>query len=100
MRSDFVKNQIKTNTDILGKLDTVIESLADWIIFANAEGELIYFNPAALKIYGLNSSDDKLKTVSEIPVCYDICRSDGTPILDEQGMLAVAVDNAKLVMNF
>lgn len=66
----------------------VVEHLTEGLLIVDAEGLLIYWNPAALKLYGFASAEDAVSTLPELPEYFELSTLDGTLIPPQEWPLA------------
>jgi PAS domain S-box-containing protein len=67
---------------------TVVEHLSEGLLIVDAEGQLIYWNPAALKIYGFASSADAIRRLPQFPALFELSTLEGVVLPTEDWPLA------------
>ena len=67
---------------------TVVEHLSEGLLIVDPDGQLIYWNPAALKIYGFSSSADAIRRLPEFPELFEVSRLDGVVLPPEDWPLS------------
>jgi len=67
---------------------TVVEHLSEGLLIVDPEGQLIYWNPAALKIYGFASASEAIRRLPDLPEIFELSSLDGEIIPPEEWPLA------------
>src|ERR1700679_4065357 len=67
---------------------TVVEHLSEALLIVDPDGQLIYWNPAALKIYGFASAEDAVARLPELPRIFELATLEGEILPLEQWPLA------------
>jgi PAS domain S-box-containing protein len=66
----------------------VVEHLSEGLLIVDPEGQLIYWNPAALKLYGFESATDAIQRLPDVPDLFELATLDGEILPPEQWPLA------------
>lgn len=66
----------KALTQSESRLRGIVEHLSEGLIIADQEGNLLYWNPAALKMHGLQSKNEAMKTMTEFLKDFKIYEQD------------------------
>ncbi|MBP3954813.1 PAS domain S-box protein [Gemmata sp. G18] len=64
----------------LARLRAVVETMADGLVYADPEGNLLDWNPAALRLHGYASPDEARRHLSSFADTFTLSRPDGTPV--------------------
>src|SRR5258708_10870320 len=67
---------------------TVVEHLSEGLLIVDAQGELIYWNPAALRMYGFASSQEAIRSLSDAPKLFELTTLEGVVIAPQEWPLA------------
>ena len=67
---------------------TVVEHLSEGLLIADPKGELIYWNPAALRMYGFTDAQDAIRSLSELPEVFELSTLEGVVIPAREWPLA------------
>ncbi len=66
----------------------VVEHLSEGVVIVDLDDQLIYWNPAALRMYGFASAAEAVRTLSEAPQMFELATLDGVVIPVEEWPLA------------
>ena len=66
----------------------VVEHLSEGLLIVDPAGQLIYWNPAALEIYGFASAADAIQRLPEVPEIFELTTLDGVILPPEEWPLA------------
>lgn len=66
----------------------VVEHLSEGLLIVDAESELIYWNPAALRMYGFASSQDAIGTLSDPSKLFELTTLEGVVLPRQEWPLA------------
>jgi len=58
----------------------VVEHLSEGLVILDSTSEHIYFNPAAVSLYGFANADEALLSLPELPKLFELTTLDGTVI--------------------
>lgn len=83
----------------LAHLDAVVESMADGLVIAEPDGEMVYWNPAALRIHGLTSIADSGRRFEDNEMLFHLLTLNGQQIPLDERPLARAL-RGETVRNF
>ena len=64
----------------LARLTAVVSSMAEGLILADPDGNLVDWNPAALRLHGFCTVEEVRKHVSDFTRLFTFTRPDGTPV--------------------
>lgn len=64
----------------LARLLAVVESMADGLVYADPDGNLLEWNPAALRMHGFASVDEARRHLSAFAKSFTLARPDGSPL--------------------
>ncbi len=67
-----------------GRLQTVIENLAEGLVIADSDGQLLYWNPASLEMWGFASSAECLRRLPEFAQVFELTTLAGVVVPLEQ----------------
>jgi len=67
---------------------TVVEHLSEGLLIVDPADQLIYWNPAALKIYGFASASEAIRRLPELPEIFELSTLDGEILPPDQWPLA------------
>ena len=67
---------------------TVVEHLSEGLLIVDPRSELIYWNPAALKMYGFKTSAHAIRSLVDLPKLFELSTLDGRVIPFEQWPLS------------
>ena len=62
----------------------VVEHLSEGLLIVDTTSELIYWNPAALKLYGFASAEDAVRGLPDLPKMFELATLEGTVLLPEE----------------
>ena len=54
----------------------VVEHLSEGLLIVDATSQLIYWNPAALKLYGFSSAEEAVRTLPDLPKLFEVATLD------------------------
>lgn len=84
----------------LAHLDAVVESMADGLVIAEPDGEMVYWNPAALRIHGLASRADGGKRIEDNEMLFRLLTLDGRRQLPSEEWPLTRALKGETVRNF
>ena len=64
----------------LARLRAVVETMADGLVYADPGGNLLDWNPAALRLHGYASADEARRHLASFADTFTLSRPDGTPV--------------------
>ena len=64
----------------LAQMRAVVSSMAEGLIVADGEGNLLEWNPAALRLHGYETLDEVRRHLSSFATTFALARPDGTPV--------------------
>ena len=67
---------------------TVVEHLSEGLLIVDPVDQLIYWNPAALKIYGFASAEDAIHRLPDLPEIFELSTLDGVTLELEEWPLS------------
>ena len=67
---------------------TVVEHLSEGLLIVDSTGEFIYWNPAALQMYGFASSQDAIRSLADAPKLFELTTLEGVAIPPQEWPLA------------
>jgi PAS domain S-box-containing protein len=67
---------------------TVVEHLSEGLLIVDAQSELIYWNPAALRMYGFTSSEDAIRNLADAPKLFELTTLEGVVMAPQEWPLA------------
>ena len=67
---------------------TVVEHLSEGLLIVDPADQLIYWNPAALKIYGFASASEAIRRLPDLPDMFELATLDGVLLPPEDWPLA------------
>jgi PAS domain S-box-containing protein len=67
---------------------TVVEHLSEGLLIVDSTGEFIYWNPAALRMYGFASSQDAIRSLADAPKLFELTTLEGVVIAPQEWPLA------------
>ena len=67
---------------------TVVEHLSEGLLIVDPTAKLIYWNPAALRMYGFASSEDAIRSLADAPKLFELTTLEGVVIPPEEWPLA------------
>jgi PAS domain S-box-containing protein len=70
------------------RLQTTLENLAEGVVVSDLNGQLLYFNPAAVEMHGFTSTDEYLRRLPEFADTFELSALDGTAWSVDQWPLA------------
>ena len=59
---------------------TVVEHLSEGLLIVDPRSELIYWNPAALRMYGFKTSAEAIRSLVDLPKLFELSTLEGTVI--------------------
>jgi PAS domain S-box-containing protein len=59
---------------------TVVEHLSEGLLIVDPRSELIYWNPAALRMYGFKTSAEAIRSLTDLPKLFELSTLEGTVI--------------------
>jgi len=59
------------------RLQTTLENLAEGVVVSDLNGQLLYFNPAAVEMHGFTSTDEYLRRLPEFADTFELSSLDG-----------------------
>jgi PAS domain S-box-containing protein len=62
----------------------IVEHLSEGLVILDSTSEQIYFNPAAIALYGFATADEALLRLPELPKLFELTTLDGTVIPAEE----------------
>jgi PAS domain S-box-containing protein len=68
----------------LARWQAVVASMAEGVVLADREGNLLEWNAAALRMHGYDSADDVRKNLSQIASAFELTQADGTVVPVDQ----------------
>jgi PAS domain S-box-containing protein len=74
--------------ELRARLEVVVENLREGLIMADPEGELLHWNPAALRLLGFEDLEEGRRHQREFDKLFQLCSLDGAPIPVEHWPLA------------
>jgi PAS domain S-box-containing protein len=66
----------------------VVEHLSEGVVIVDPDDQLIYWNPAALRMYGFASAEDAVRSLSDAPQIFELSTLEGVAIPVEEWPLA------------
>ncbi len=76
--------------EVQGRLQTVVENLQEGLVIAARDGDLLYWNPAALRLLGFETTVEGRRLQREFHRLFDLALPDGTPLPHDRWPLARA----------
>ena len=67
---------------------TVVEHLSEGLLIVDPADQLIYWNPAALKIYGFASAAEAIRRLPDLPDMFELSTLEGILLPPEEWPLA------------
>ena len=64
----------------LARLRAVVDNVADGLVYADPAGNLLDWNPAALRLHGYASAGDARRHLAAFADTFSLSRPDGTPV--------------------
>ena len=74
--------------DDLGRLQQIIDHLGEGVVVSDMDGELLDWNPAALRIHGFDSVDEVRRNLATFAQQFELCEPGGPPLALEDWPLA------------
>jgi PAS domain S-box-containing protein len=62
----------------------VVEHLSEGLLIVDTTSKLIYWNPAALRLYGFASSEEAVRSLPDLPKLFELATLDGKVLPQEQ----------------
>ena len=66
----------------------VVEHLSEGLLIIDTDSQEIYWNPAALRLYGFNTAEEVLRTLPELPQLFELSTLKGEVLLPDEWPLA------------
>jgi PAS domain S-box-containing protein len=66
----------------------VVEHLSEGVLIVDPDDQLIYWNPAALRMYGFESAEEAVRSLSDAPKMFELSTLEGVVIPVEEWPLA------------
>ena len=66
--------------DDLGRLQQIIDHLGEGVVVSDMDGELLDWNPAALRIHGFDSVDEVRRNLATFAQQFELCEPGGPPL--------------------
>lgn len=70
------------------RFSVVVENMAEGLVIAAADGSLLHWNPAALRLLGFSDPDEGRRRQAEFPSLFELATLDGRVLAPEQWPLA------------
>lgn len=72
----------------LKRLQQIIDHLGEGVVVSDMQGELLDWNPAALRIHGFESVDEVRRSLETFAQQFELCEPGGAPLAPEDWPLA------------
>jgi PAS domain S-box-containing protein len=83
-------------TLLLEASGVVVEHLSEGLVILDSASEHIYFNPAAIELYGFASTDEALLSLPDLPKLFELTTLDGKTLSPEEWPLQSILRGAVL----
>jgi PAS domain S-box-containing protein len=74
----------------------VVEHLSEGVVIVDPDDQLIYWNPAALRMHGYGSAEEAVRSLSDAPKMFELATLEGGVIPPEEWPLARALRGESL----
>ncbi|MBS2033363.1 PAS domain-containing protein [bacterium] len=85
----------QTQTD-LGRLQQIIDHLSEGVVVADVNGNLLDWNPAALRIHGFSSVAEVRRNLSSFTQQFELSEPDGSPVEPAEWPMAKLIQGAQV----